>query len=132
HPGNYFIYGSFSHFNDTLQPCITVVNDIGHIQNNFLQNQGATEHHFYINNEINFKMPRIDVVNQRPDGTIFIGGTFSEFMGEERHSVVRLKQGFVGIKERKKKPEIKVYPNPASDVLNISTPDANLKSGAIF
>ena len=132
HPGNYFIYGSFSHFNDTAQPCITVVNDAGVIQNNFLQNQGATEHHFYINSQIHFKMPRIDVVKQRPDGSIFVGGTFAEFMGETHYSMVKLKPGFVGVEENEQGGGVKVYPNPANDFLRIVSNHANLKSGTIF
>lgn len=115
HPGNYFIYGSFSHFNDTAQPCITVVNDEGIIQNNFLQNQGATEHHFYINSQIHFEMPRIDVVKQRPDGSIFVGGTFAEFMGETHYSMVKLKpDSITATSPEIEKVVFKVYPNPAN------------------
>lgn len=130
HPGNYFIYGSFSHFNDTLQSCITVVNDAGIIQENFFQSQGATE--YDINNQAYPNMPRIRVVKQHADGSLLIGGGFTEFMGETRYSVVKLKQGFVGVEEAEQKVDIKLYPNPATDVLHISSGNANLKSGIIF
>ena len=130
-PGNYILNGSFSHFNDTLQPCIAVVNYNGIIQHNFFQGQGATEHKPYSNTD-DYIDPAVYMIEQLDNGDLLVGGAFSVFMGQTHHSVVKLKQGFVGVEERDQKPEIKVYPNPASDVLNISGSDANIKSGAIF
>src|SRR5690606_23938733 len=53
-PGKYFIYGQFNYFEDTIQPCITVVNDAGTIQPNYFQGQGATIN--LPNDEVNPKM----------------------------------------------------------------------------
>ena len=129
-PGKYLIHGQFNYFEDTLQPCITVVNDAGVIQHNYFQGHGATIN--FQNEEDNPKMPQITVVKQRPDGGLFIGGGFSEFMGEEHYSVVKLKQGFVGLEEAGLKIDLKIYPNPAQDFLRIFSDNANLKSAAIY
>lgn len=129
-PGKYLIYGQFNYFDDIFQPCITVVNDAGVIQHNYFQDQGATIN--FHNENDNPKWPQITVVKQRTDGNLFIGGGFSEFMGEERYSVVKLKQGFVGVEEAEQKADVKIYPNPAHDFLRIVSKNANLKSGAIF
>ena len=131
YPGNYILNGSFSHFNDTLQPCIAVVNYDGIIQHNFFQGQGATEHKPYSNTD-DYIDPAVYMIEQLDNGDLLVGGAFSVFMGQTHHSVVKLKQSFLGVEERHEKPEIKVYPNPVLDVLNISVPDANIKSGAIF
>lgn len=134
HPGNYFIYGYFDLFQDTLQPSITVVNDAGVIQSNFFQGQGAEEHQYSnINNQIYYAIPDIRVVKQLPDGGLLIGGGFSQFMGEERYSVVKLKPDSItatppGIERA----AFKVYPNPAIDVLNLSGNSEDLKSGTVY
>lgn len=129
-PGNYLIYGSFSHYNDTLQHCITVINDDGIIQDNFFQGQGATEHKPY--DAEDYMYPAVDIIKQLDNGSLLIGGGFSEFMGETHHNLVKLKQGFVGVEEVEQKVDIKLYPNPASDKLNISLPIGVGISGSIF
>ena len=110
-PDKYIIYGQFNYFEDTLQPCITVVNDAGSIQHNYFQDQGATINVY--NEEGDIMMPRIMVVKQSPDGSLLIGGGFSEFMGQTHDSVVKLKPGFVGVEEAEQSGGVKVYPNPA-------------------
>ena len=129
-PGKYVIYGQFNYFEDTLQPCITVVNDGGSIQHNYFQNQGATVNLY--NETENPIMPKIKVVKQLADGGLLIGGGFTEFMGQERYSVIKLKQGFVGIEESNQKIEFNLYPNPASEKLNISLQTAYTKKGVIY
>ena len=118
HPGNYIIYGSFSHFNEIAQPCITVVNDQGEIQEHFLQNQGATHH--LDDNEV-LRMPHVYVVDQLENGQLLIGGGFSEFMGAERYSLVRLEPGFLSTEQNNAKDHFKLYPNPAKDQVTIQT-----------
>lgn len=132
HPGNYFIYGNFDLFQDTLQPSITAVNDAGIIQSNFFEGQGAEEQHFYINNEIHYKMPRVSVVKQLMEGGLLIGGSFTQFMGQERYSVVKLKPGFVGIEKPEHTLDINLFPNPASQTLNISLQSPYVKSGVVY
>lgn len=108
----YLIYGSFSHFDEQVQPCITVVDDSGEIQSNYFQNMGTTIN-FFNDNDVPF-FPTISVVDQLENGDLLIGGAFSDFMGQERYSLVRLNQGFVGTEDQNRE-ELKIYPNPASD-----------------
>src|SRR5690606_14109078 len=103
------IYGVFSHYNDTPQACITVVNEYGVIQENFFHGQGATLHTPY--EPDNFIYRTICTVEELDNGDLLVGGGFSQFMVETHYSVVKLKQGFVGVAERNQKPEIKVYPS---------------------
>jgi hypothetical protein len=111
----YLIYGSFSHFNEQVQPCITVVDDSGEIQSNYFQNMGTTSN-FFNDSEVPFH-PTISVVDQLENGDLLIGGAFSQFMGEERYSLVRLNQGFVSTDDQRQK-ELRIYPNPASDQIS--------------
>lgn len=129
-PGKYILHGQFNYFNDTLQPCITVVDDAGNIQHNYFQGQGATINFF--NENSSPKMPRLDRVVQLDDGGLLIGGGFSQFMGETHYNVVKLKQGFVGVEERNQKGALSLYPNPASDKLHISLPAGVGISGSIY
>ena len=122
HPGNYLIYGSFSQFNDTLQSCITVVNDAGIIQNNFFQGQGATEYN--INNQPYPNTPSIVKVEELDDGSLLIGGGFNEFMGEERFSMVKLKpDSITATSPEIERALLKVYPNPARSNVTITIED---------
>ncbi|NEN25618.1 T9SS type A sorting domain-containing protein [Cryomorpha ignava] len=130
YPGNYIIYGSFSHYNDTLQPCIAVVNDAGVIQDHFFQGQGATKLIPYADDV--FIYPAVYMIKQLNNGELLIGGAFSEFMGETHYSVVKLKQGFVGVQEAELELDIKIYPNPVIDVLRITSNNTKIKSGVIY
>ncbi|MFT6996919.1 MAG: hypothetical protein ACJAQ4_000664 [Cryomorphaceae bacterium] len=111
HPETFLIHGSFSHFDDSLQPCIAAVNEAGEILPNFFQNQGATVNQALDDGPL--LMPRIDVVEELENGSLLIGGAFSEFMGETRYSLVRLNQGFLSTDEMEQKGEVRVFPNPA-------------------
>jgi hypothetical protein len=111
-PDQFLIYGSFSHFDEVVQPCITVVDDSGEIQENYFQNMGPTVNTF--NGTGDLRYPVISVVDQLENGDLLIGGAFSDFMGYERYSLVRLNQGFVGTEDQKRN-ELNIYPNPATD-----------------
>ncbi len=131
YPGNYLIYGSFSHYNDTIQPCIAVVNENGIIQDNFFQGQGATEHYPFDDTD-DYIHPAVSVIEQVENGDLLVGGAFSEFMSETHHSVVKLKLGTVGVDKRNKKIELGLYPNPAFQILHISMPSGIITSGLIY
>jgi hypothetical protein len=118
HPGNYFIYGSFSHFEYTNQPAITVVNDAGIIQEHFFQDMGATINEFVEGDTP--RMPRIDVVEELDNGDLLIGGGFTEFMGQEIYSLVKLNPGFLSTEQKDNEEHFELYPNPAKDFLNVT------------
>lgn len=109
---HYIIHGAFSHIDNLLQPCISVVNDSGIVQENYFQNMGATINE--ANDQGDIFHPVVGVVDQLENGNLLIGGSFSDFMGYERYSLVRLNQGFVGTEEQNRK-ELNIYPNPATD-----------------
>jgi hypothetical protein len=57
------------------------------------------------------------------DGSLMLGGAFSDFMGVERYSMVKLNQGTVGTSDQNRLVEkLKVYPNPASTILRWNKP----------
>ncbi|MCA1764330.1 MAG: T9SS type A sorting domain-containing protein, partial [Flavobacteriales bacterium] len=129
HPGNYFIHGSFSHFEDTAQPCITVVNDAGIIQEHFFQGMGATINEF-VEGDIP-RMPRIDVVEELDNGDLLIGGGFTEFMGEEIYSLVKLNPGFLSTDQETVGQYFTLYPNPAQHQINIQLNDNGVSPNPI-
>lgn len=119
---HYLLHGRFSHFNDTLQPCITVVDDAGYIQHNYFQNGGATAHNFFGNH---FWNPIVGAVAELPDGSLIVGGAFSEFMGATHYNMVKLNLSTLGTRDREKAFPLSVHPNPAADHFLVSAPDAN-------
>ena len=128
HPGNYIINGSFSHYNDTLQPCIAVVNYDGIIQSNFFQGEGATVNIPYENDD-DIQHPGVYDIEQLDNGDLLIGGHFTQFMGQTHYSVVKLKPGFVGVEDSQNNGGVNVYPNPTNTVFTISL--ENRKSGRV-
>ena len=102
-----------------MQPCIAVVNYDGVIQDNFFQGQGATVNIPYDFND-DIQHPGVYDLEQLDNGDLLVGGNFSQFMGETHYSVVKLTQGFVDVEEHNQEVALNLYPNPASDKLNIS------------
>jgi len=120
HPGHYFLVGGFNYYDDTLSNCIVVVDDQGHIQENYFQGDGATVNQYHLENPDQFNIPAIIAIEQLPDGSLMLGGGFSEFMGVERYHLVKLNQGTVGTRDQSRlKERIKVYPNPARDRITV-------------
>jgi len=117
-PGHYFLGGFFNYYDDTLANCIAVVDDQGYIQENYFQGDGATENQYHLDNPDIYRIPAIIAIEQLPDGSLMLGGGFSEFMGVERYHLVKLNQGTVGTQDQDRlSSPLKIYPNPASTIL---------------
>lgn len=117
HPGNYLIYGSFSHYNNIYQPCMVVVDEFGEVQDHFFQGQGATFNTPY--DEENYFHPGVYEVEELDNGDLLIGGAFSEFMGQTHYSLVKLNPGFLSTEEESAHQSFKIYPNPAQEQIAI-------------
>jgi hypothetical protein len=116
----FYIYGAFSHYNDTAQPCISALNDAGYIQENYFMNQGTTANDYDPDDPQEKRHPSVKAMEMLPDGSLMVGGSFSDFMGVERYSMVKLNQGTVGTSDRDRlEGKVKVYPNPARDRVTI-------------
>jgi len=116
----FFLSGVFSHYNDTVQPAITAINGQGYIQENYFGNQGSTVNSFDPDDPTDYDAPAIRALEQLPDGSLMVGGSFSDFMGVERYSMVKLNQGTVSTRDQNRpKAKIKVYPNPANDRITV-------------
>jgi hypothetical protein len=116
----FFLSGVFSHYNDTAQPAITAINDGGYIQENYFGNQGSTVNSYDPNDPTDYDAPSIRALEYLSDGSLMVGGSFSDFMGAERYSMVKLIQGTVSTSDQDRlKNVIKVYPNPARDRVTI-------------
>lgn len=110
--GHYFVTGSFSHYNDTAQPCITAIDDSGILQNNYFQGDGPSMNFFDPDIETYIKRPSVDEVLFLENGDLLIGGAFSDFMGAERYGMLRLNPGTLSAHEASA-PDVLLYPNPA-------------------
>ena len=116
----FYIYGAFSHYNDTAQPCISVLNNAGYIQENYFLNQGATANDYDPDDPTEKRSPSVRAMEILEDGSILFGGSFSDFMGVERYSMVKLNQGTVGTRDESRlEGKIKLYPNPAKDQITV-------------
>ncbi|WP_239540976.1 hypothetical protein [Cryomorpha ignava] len=78
---HYMLYGTFTHFNDTVQNCITVVNDNGYVQYNYFQGSRVLKNQHGYNPNGSPGRPAILGVTQLDDGSLILGGLFSEFDG---------------------------------------------------
>jgi hypothetical protein len=116
--GHYIIAGGFNYYDDTLANCVTVIDDQGYIQENYFQGDGTLENQYHLDNPEIYTRPGIIALEQLPDGSLMLGGGFSEFMGVERYHLVKLNQGTVGTRDQDRlSSQLKIYPNPASTIL---------------
>lgn len=111
-PDRYMLYGWFNYWNDTVQHCITVVDDAGYIQPHYFMGGGATEHSW---NNTHHETPSIRAVEPLPDGSLIVGGRFSKFMGTTHYNLVKLNRGTIGTKDQKESRPVFVHPNPARE-----------------
>jgi hypothetical protein len=122
---DFFVLGSFSQYNDTSQFCITALDDNGSIQSNYFMGSGTDANSFNPDDETAINRPFLSEVIQVEDGSLLIGGAFSNFMGVEKYGVVKLNQGTVSTEDRARPDgSFKLYPNPAKDqiTLELSNP----------
>ncbi len=116
----FFLSGVFSHYNDTAQPAITAINDSGYIQENYFANQGSTVNSYDPDDPTDLDAPAIRALEYLSDGSLMVGGSFSDFMGEEHYSMVKLNQGILSTADRENgEPSIRVYPNPADELFQL-------------
>jgi hypothetical protein len=118
--GDFFIYGTFSHYNDTPQHCISSLDDEGIIQQNYFNGEGATINYYDPDDETDVARPSIHALELLEDGSLLVGGAFSDFMGVERYSMVKLNQGTVSTRDQDRlEGKVKVYPNPANEYVQL-------------
>jgi hypothetical protein len=130
--GDFFIYGTFSHYNDTPQHCISSLDDEGIIQQNYFNGEGATINYYDPDDETDVARPSIHALELLEDGSLLVGGSFSDFMGVERYSMVKLNQGTVGTSDRDRlEGKVKVYPNPARDRVTVQLVTERSRSNRI-
>jgi hypothetical protein len=116
----FFIGGVFSHYNDTAQPSISALSDDGYILNNFFGNQGCTVNSYDPDDPNDLDAPAVRALEHLVDGSLMVGGSFSDFMGVERYSMVKLNQGTVSIRDQDRlEGKMKVYPNPANEYVQL-------------
>jgi hypothetical protein len=116
----FFIGGVFSHYNDTAQPSISALSDDGYILNNFFGNQGCTVNSYDPDDPNDLDAPAVRALEHLVDGSLMVGGSFSDFMGVERYSMVKLNQGTVSIRDQDRlEGKMKVYPNPADQYVQL-------------
>lgn len=130
---HYMLYGTFTHFNDTVQNCITVVDDNGYIQYNYFQGSRVLRNNHGYNPNGSPGRPAILGVTELGDGSLILGGLFSEFDGVTRYNVVKLNRGTVGINGKDRIDKfLEIFPNPASNQLNIYFPTRGSGQVSIF
>ncbi len=122
---NFLIVGRFKTYNDTLALGITVVNKYGHLRNEFFGHQGG-EFNVCRPGSIHLPhFPQVRAVLVGEDGSLILGGGFSDFMGHERYNVVKLNRGSVNTANREAKRDLRIFPNPATDAFRIDLPQGN-------
>jgi hypothetical protein len=130
--GDFFIYGTFSHYNDTPQHCISSLDDEGIIQQNYFNGEGATINYYDPDDETDVARPSIHALELLEDGSLLVGGAYSDFMGVERYSMVKLNQGTVGTRDQDRlEGKVKVYPNPARDRVTVQLVTERSRSNRI-
>lgn len=133
--GHFILYGQFNIFNDTLQNCITVVDDSGYIQLHYFPGTAADSCHWGPNNNDNaFYRPAIRNITELEDGSLMLGGVFSHFDGEEHYNVVKLNKGiYNSVKEQGDAGYVSIFPNPATETIRLQIPkDLNLQKAAVY
>ncbi len=117
---HFLIAGRFKMYNDTAAPGITVVNKHGHLRNGFFGHSGVEFNHWNLNSSSDLPhYPRVSAAMMAEDGSLIIGGAFSDFMGHERYNVVKLNRSGVNTNDRESKNELRLYPNPANTTIRL-------------
>jgi uncharacterized delta-60 repeat protein len=109
--GKIVIGGGFSTYNDTTINRIARLNTNGSLDTTFNPGVGA-------NNPI-------VVTAIQPDGKILVGGIFSTYNGTAITGIVRLKNAALATESFFKGQQVAVFPNPASNFININFQDLN-------
>lgn len=115
---HFLIAGRFKMYNDTAAPGITVVNKHGHLRNGFFGHQGVEFAHCFHADELP-RYPMVSSAMMQEDGSLLVGGVFSDFMGHERYNVVKLNRSGVNTNDRESKNELRLYPNPANTTVRL-------------
>jgi hypothetical protein len=116
----FFIGGFFSHYNGVAQPSISALDDEGIIQSNYFNNQGPSLNSWNPQFPDWIDAPSVRGLEFLPDGSLMVGGSFSDFMGAERYNIVRLIQGTVSTEDPSADfGQFKMYPNPANDFIQM-------------
>ncbi len=129
----FVIAGVFYKYNGIHARSITVVDANGQLQEGYFQNKGAIEYYCSVNQNNAPSIPAVAVVHELDDGSLLVGGGFSEFntfdhnntdevVEEHLHySVVKLNKNTLSTEDDDYRYEpASVYPNPAIHELNLS------------
>ncbi len=121
---NFLVAGKFKMYNDTAALGITVVNKKGHLRNEFFGHLGSEFNHWHWNAPSELPdYPQVSAAMIQEDGSLLIGGGFSDFMGHERYNVVKLNRTSVNTHHRDSENELRLYPNPASTTIRFMPTD---------
>jgi len=130
--GNRFIIaGIFDKYNGIRALGITVVDGSGEIQDGYFQNKGAIYDYCSFNQTQSPRVPIIFAVHEFEDGSLLVGGSFSEFNtfdhdnddevveAHEHYGIVKLLKGTVGTADNNPTQPASVYPNPTAGQLRL-------------
>jgi len=130
--GNRFIIaGRFDKYNGIRALGLTVVDGNGEIQDGYFQNKGAIYDYCSFNQNHLPSVPGIFAVHELEDGSLLVGGAFSEFNtfdhdnddqvveAHEHYGVVKLLKGTVSTADNGPIHPPSVYPNPTADRLRL-------------
>lgn len=104
--GKILVGGSFTQYNGQVQNYIIRLNSNGNIDTSFNVGTG-------------FNNPVYKIVLQQ-DGKILIGGHFTEYNGQAQSYISRLHGDSTAGTKNMQSIEVKIYPNPTQDFINIS------------
>ncbi len=120
--GTFLLGGAFDEFNGQTCANLIKVNDNGEMVEGFFNGLGPDEAYWenWSGNGSFTNIPLIGCILPLQDGKLLLGGLFSSFGGEPYNGLVRIMpNGFVATKDAEERLNLNIYPNPATDQIQI-------------
>lgn len=108
--GKILLGGGFISYNGIARRCLARINANGSLDTSFDIGTGFFG-----------TLSNVEAISIQPDGKIVVGGYFTSYKGVDRNRIARLNGvATLSVTDLSKKEEIKVYPNPVSEILHFS------------
>lgn len=126
--GTFILYGGFTYVNAEFRKRIVKINDSGDLITGAFENltPDSAIWNGWTGGFSSTQSAEISRIIRDLDGKLMVVGRFSTFGGEPYSCVVRLQaNGFVGMSDRQGIGQLKIWPNPAHDYIEIELPNSN-------
>ncbi len=112
-PNLFLVGGAIDSFQNSLRGDLVAVDSNGFLLPEYFPEPGIDSSRHWHNGVWESSLSAVNSIVKGPDGMVYVGGTFLQYMGEDVPPVLRFKWSPAGLEEEKL-PSGPLYPNPVS------------------